>query len=200
MIMERDLLILWCPPPTSFCVLSTPCTSYHNCCPPASLSLQVTVPSELTALMSGERLISEQHPTKAGKMVFRFRQEIPIPSYLVALVVGALESRWRLECVSPKKWVYYMKGISILSHQWHRINKSSLIAFMMGFRILTNSLVSFILQKSNVPPLCSCKWPILHRPLIYVCGHTGATAGVRLRWIPTESRSYTFGQVKVTTY
>lgn len=55
--------------------------------------LQVTVPSELTALMSGERLVSEQHPTKAGKMVFRFRQEIPIPSYLVALVVGALESR-----------------------------------------------------------------------------------------------------------
>jgi len=43
--------------------------------------------------MSGERLVSEQHPTKAGKMVFRFRQEIPIPSYLVALVVGALESR-----------------------------------------------------------------------------------------------------------
>lgn len=93
MIMERELLILQCPPPTSFCVLSTPCTSCHICCPPTSLSLQVTVPSELTALMSGERLVSEQHPTKAGKMVFRFRQEIPIPSYLVALVVGALESR-----------------------------------------------------------------------------------------------------------
>lgn len=90
MIMECDLLILQCSPP---------------CYPPhvpaaitvvllhASLSLQVTVPSELTALMSGERLVSEQHPTKAGKMVFRFQQEIPIPSYLVALVVGALESR-----------------------------------------------------------------------------------------------------------
>jgi len=68
---------------------------------------EVTVPSELTALMSGERLVSEQHPTKAGKMVFRFRQEIPIPSYLVALVVGALESRK----IGPRSHVWSEKEV-----------------------------------------------------------------------------------------
>ena len=73
--------------------------------------------------MSGERLISEQHPTKAGKMVFRFRQEIPIPSYLVALVVGALESRWRLALLSPrgaevKVKVQYETSPSCTAVQW----------------------------------------------------------------------------------
>ena len=59
-----------------------------------TITLQVTVPSELTALMSGERLGSEPHPTETGKKVFRFQQKVPIPSYLVAIVVGALESRY----------------------------------------------------------------------------------------------------------
>ena len=54
---------------------------------------QVTVPSGLTALMGAERLGSEPHPTDAGKKVFRFQQKIPIPSNILALVVGAVESR-----------------------------------------------------------------------------------------------------------
>ena len=65
---------------------------YPHCTIP--ITLQVTVPSELTALMSGERLGSEAHPTETGKKVFRFQQKVPIPSYLVAIVVGALECRY----------------------------------------------------------------------------------------------------------
>ena len=43
--------------------------------------------------MSGEQLDSEAHPSDPSKRVFTFRQTIPIPSYLTALVVGDLESR-----------------------------------------------------------------------------------------------------------
>ena len=55
---------------------------------------QVTVPSELTALMSAERLGEEPHSTQPGKKLCRFQQKTPIPSYLIALVVGALDSRY----------------------------------------------------------------------------------------------------------
>lgn len=55
---------------------------------------QVTVPSELTALMSAERLGEEPHSTQTGKKLCRFQQKTPIPSYLIALVVGAIESRY----------------------------------------------------------------------------------------------------------
>ena len=53
----------------------------------------MTVPVDLTALMGGERLGSEPHPKDSSKKVVRFQQKVPIPSYLIALVVGALESR-----------------------------------------------------------------------------------------------------------
>ena len=56
-------------------------------------SIKVTVPSELTALMSAERLGEEPHSSEPGKKVCKFCQKTPIPSYLTALVVGALESR-----------------------------------------------------------------------------------------------------------
>jgi len=48
------------------------------------------VPSPLTALMSAGMSGSS---SEAGVTVWRFSQEIPIPSYLIALVVGSLESR-----------------------------------------------------------------------------------------------------------
>ena len=44
--------------------------------------------------MGGERLGSEPHPSSSNKCVFHFQQRVPIPSYLIALVVGALESRY----------------------------------------------------------------------------------------------------------
>lgn len=53
----------------------------------------VAVPRELTALMSAKRQGSVPHLSDSSKTVFKFHQMIPISSYLVALVVGALESR-----------------------------------------------------------------------------------------------------------
>lgn len=51
---------------------------------------EVTVPAGLTALMSGLREGSE---TASNSATFRFRQPVPIPSYLMAIAVGNLESR-----------------------------------------------------------------------------------------------------------
>ncbi len=55
----------------------------------------VSVPEGLTALMSAnlESETGEADPKRAGHRVFRFRQDVPIPSYLLALAVGNLESR-----------------------------------------------------------------------------------------------------------
>ncbi|XP_071961520.1 leukotriene A-4 hydrolase-like [Antedon mediterranea] len=53
----------------------------------------VTVPQELTALMSATRMGNELSPTDATQRVYKFEQNVPIPSYLFAVVVGALDSR-----------------------------------------------------------------------------------------------------------
>ncbi|XP_036376123.1 leukotriene A-4 hydrolase [Megalops cyprinoides] len=54
---------------------------------------QVSVPKELVALMSAVRDGQEVDPQDSGRTIYRFRQAVPMPSYLIALVVGALESR-----------------------------------------------------------------------------------------------------------
>ena len=77
-------------------VRTTKDTSFHHTqvySAPLSIA-QVTVPAELTALMSAERLGEEAHPTDSGRKICRFQQKTPIPSYLIALVVGSLESRY----------------------------------------------------------------------------------------------------------
>lgn len=60
----------------------------------ATYSAELTVPLGLTALMSA---LSEdsRHSVDhlAQTATFHFRQQVPIPSYLIALVVGQLESR-----------------------------------------------------------------------------------------------------------
>lgn len=68
---------------------------------------EVTTPSDLTALMSAERKGSEVVPGCAGKVLSRFEQKVPIPSYLMALVVGALESR----VVGPRSRVWSEKEL-----------------------------------------------------------------------------------------
>uniref|UniRef100_A0A8B9GPR8 Leukotriene A-4 hydrolase n=1 Tax=Astyanax mexicanus TaxID=7994 RepID=A0A8B9GPR8_ASTMX len=54
---------------------------------------QVSVPKELIAVMSAVRDGQEADPTDSSRVIYRFRQPVPMPSYLIALVVGALESR-----------------------------------------------------------------------------------------------------------
>mmetsp|Transcript_36341 Transcript_36341/g.58248 ORF Transcript_36341/g.58248 Transcript_36341/m.58248 type:complete len:598 (+) Transcript_36341:508-2301(+) len=56
----------------------------------ASYDATLTVPAPLVALMSAISLESETNGTHT---VFSFKQEVPIPAYLVAIAVGNLESR-----------------------------------------------------------------------------------------------------------
>ncbi|RVE56809.1 hypothetical protein OJAV_G00225040 [Oryzias javanicus] len=54
---------------------------------------QVSVPKELVAVMSAVRDGQEEDPEDSGRVIYRFRQPVSMPSYLIAIVVGALESR-----------------------------------------------------------------------------------------------------------
>lgn len=56
-------------------------------------SASITVPEALTALMSAIRLDEGSAGAAAGTKLYKFEQKVPIPSYLIALAVGALESR-----------------------------------------------------------------------------------------------------------
>uniref|UniRef100_A0A8C2H783 Leukotriene A4 hydrolase n=1 Tax=Cyprinus carpio TaxID=7962 RepID=A0A8C2H783_CYPCA len=54
---------------------------------------QVSVPKELVALMSALHDGQVPDPSDSSRVIYRFRQPVPMPSYLIAIVVGALESR-----------------------------------------------------------------------------------------------------------
>uniref|UniRef100_S4RRI9 Uncharacterized protein n=1 Tax=Petromyzon marinus TaxID=7757 RepID=S4RRI9_PETMA len=54
---------------------------------------KVSVPKSLVALMSALCDGSEPDPTNGEFTVHKFKQPVQIPSYLIALVVGALKSR-----------------------------------------------------------------------------------------------------------
>uniref|UniRef100_A0A9L0THT7 Leukotriene A-4 hydrolase n=1 Tax=Equus caballus TaxID=9796 RepID=A0A9L0THT7_HORSE len=56
-------------------------------------SAEVSVPKELVALMSAIRDGEASDPEDPSRKIYRFRQKVPVPCYLIALVVGALESR-----------------------------------------------------------------------------------------------------------
>ncbi|NXY02312.1 LKHA4 hydrolase, partial [Pteruthius melanotis] len=54
---------------------------------------EISVPKELVALMSANRDGEAPDPEDSTHKIYRFSQHVPIPCYLFALVVGALESR-----------------------------------------------------------------------------------------------------------
>lgn len=54
---------------------------------------KITAPAGLTVLMSAIRKGTSYDSEDKTKTVHQFEQKIPIPSYLIAIVVGALESR-----------------------------------------------------------------------------------------------------------
>ncbi|MEQ2179035.1 Leukotriene A-4 hydrolase, partial [Goodea atripinnis] len=53
----------------------------------------VSVPKDLVAVMSAVRDGQEVDPQDSSRIIYRFRQPVAMPSYLIAIVVGALESR-----------------------------------------------------------------------------------------------------------
>ncbi|KAL3847158.1 hypothetical protein ACJMK2_018086, partial [Sinanodonta woodiana] len=54
---------------------------------------KIRAPKEIVILMSAVRLGAESCPENPARMVHSFKQDVPIPSYLIAIVGGDLESR-----------------------------------------------------------------------------------------------------------
>ena len=65
-------------------------------------SARITVPTELTAVMSGTRLTTKGEPAGKGWHRFRFRMDNPVPPYLIALAVGDLA----FQSLGPRTGVY----------------------------------------------------------------------------------------------
>ncbi|XP_071500890.1 leukotriene A-4 hydrolase-like [Diadema antillarum] len=59
----------------------------------ATYDAKVTVPRDLVCLMSACGEGDEPCPSDSASKIFSFKQMVPMPSYLIAIVVGALESR-----------------------------------------------------------------------------------------------------------
>lgn len=66
--------------------------------------LQITAPKELTAVMSSPR--HDKKETSDG-VAYYFVQKVPIPSYLIAIAIGALESRE----IGPRSHVWAEKEV-----------------------------------------------------------------------------------------
>ncbi|CAM4562236.1 unnamed protein product [Leuciscus chuanchicus] len=66
---------------------------------------QVSVPKELVALMSALHDGQEPDLSDSSRVIYRFRQPVAMPSYLIAIVVGALESR----VIGPRSRVWSEK-------------------------------------------------------------------------------------------
>uniref|UniRef100_A0A672YUH6 Leukotriene A(4) hydrolase n=1 Tax=Sphaeramia orbicularis TaxID=375764 RepID=A0A672YUH6_9TELE len=68
---------------------------------------QVSVPKDLVAVMSAIRDGQEVDPKDNERIIYHFRQPVAMPSYLIAIVVGALESR----VIGPRSRVWSEKEI-----------------------------------------------------------------------------------------
>ncbi|XP_032644420.1 leukotriene A-4 hydrolase [Chelonoidis abingdonii] len=68
---------------------------------------EVSVPKELVALMSANRDGEMPDPEDCNRKIYRFSQKVPIPCYLIAFVVGALESRQ----IGPRTLVWAEKEL-----------------------------------------------------------------------------------------
>ncbi|XP_031566571.1 leukotriene A-4 hydrolase-like [Actinia tenebrosa] len=71
----------------------------------AKYEAEVSVPKGLVALMSAATNGEASDSNDVNRSVFKFKQEVAIPSYLIAMVVGALESRQ----VGPRSRVWSEK-------------------------------------------------------------------------------------------
>ncbi|XP_060927955.1 leukotriene A-4 hydrolase isoform X1 [Limanda limanda] len=66
---------------------------------------QVSVPKDLVAVMSALRDGQEVDPQDNNRIIYKFRQPVAMPSYLIAIVVGDLESR----VIGPRSRVWSEK-------------------------------------------------------------------------------------------
>ncbi|XP_014672522.1 PREDICTED: leukotriene A-4 hydrolase-like [Priapulus caudatus] len=73
----------------------------------APYTAEIRAPAELVVLMSAVRNGTEADASNSTLTVHRFEQKVPIPSYLTAIVVGALESRK----IGPRSHVWSEKEL-----------------------------------------------------------------------------------------
>jgi leukotriene-A4 hydrolase len=71
-----------------------------------SYDARITVPAELTAVMSADMLTPRGEPAQGGR-AFRFRLDTPVPPYLIALAVGDLAFR----ATGPRTGVWTEPGV-----------------------------------------------------------------------------------------
>jgi aminopeptidase N len=67
-----------------------------------SWTARITVPSDLVAVMSGERLTPAGEPAQKGWHSYRFRMDRNVPPYLIALAVGDI----RFQAIDRRTGVY----------------------------------------------------------------------------------------------
>jgi len=65
-------------------------------------SASITVPADLVAVMSGERLTPEGEAVGVGMKRYRFRMDHPVPPYLIAIAIGDLA----FQPLGPRTGVY----------------------------------------------------------------------------------------------
>lgn len=63
---------------------------------------RITVPSDLVAVMSGDRLTPKGEPAGQGMTRYRFRMNNPVPPYLIAIAIGDLA----FQPLGPRTGVY----------------------------------------------------------------------------------------------
>ncbi|CAJ0963025.1 unnamed protein product [Ranitomeya imitator] len=90
---------------------------------------QVSVPKELVALMSALNDGDFIDPQDCKRKIFRFKQNVPIPSYLIALVVGALEGRK----IGPRTTVWTEKeSLEASAYEFAETEKNAEICRVSG--------------------------------------------------------------------
>ncbi|WP_066806816.1 M1 family metallopeptidase [Sphingomonas asaccharolytica] len=72
-----------------------------------SWSAKITVPSDLVATMSAERLTPSGIPAARGWRSYRFRMDHNVPPYLIALAVGDL----RFQAIDARSGIYSEPGV-----------------------------------------------------------------------------------------
>ncbi len=67
-----------------------------------SWDASITVPGDLVAVMSGERLTPNGEPVAGGMKRYRFRMDLPVPPYLIAIAIGDIA----FQPLGPRTGVY----------------------------------------------------------------------------------------------
>ncbi|RLU18853.1 hypothetical protein DMN91_009211 [Ooceraea biroi] len=120
----------------------------------STYSAKISVPRELTVVMSA--LLDGVSDLGSDKKVYEFRQPVPIPSYLVAIAVGALVAKQ----IGPRSKVWAEKEfIDQSAYEFGKLKRccrslSNCVVLMFGIQTLgeTNQLTNLVPNLAGVDP------------------------------------------------